>query len=625
MAVLRAVARLAAGGFALGAFAVAGVALLVAATPVSKSDVWDAERPPVVVVVDAEGRELAAYGRKRGRAVRLADLPAYAPNAFIAAEDRNFRHHWGFNPIALSRAAFVNLRADEIRQGGSTITQQLAKNLFLSSERSLERKLKELVYALWLESRFTKDEILTIYLNRVYFGGGAYGLDAAAWRWFRKPASELSLAEAATLAGLLKAPARYSPSSRPERAGARAADVLRAMADAGFVTKTEAEAAARQPLRLAGPENPLAPYAADYAYARARTLLGAAETDLVIETALDSRIQRAVDAAVAETLADPELGEDGLEAAAVVLSPFGAVLAMAGGRDYRASQFNRATSARRQPGSAFKTFVYVAALEAGYDPWTPVLDAPVRVGKWSPANYKGKYYGAVTLEEAYARSLNSAAVRLHQGAGRGRTEEVARRLGVSSPLARHAGLALGVSEVTPLELAGAYAPIANGGYAAEPYIVTAIRTPDGETLWRRPASEPRRVLAPGAARDMKHMMRAVVAYGSGRRAAVPGRDVGGKTGTTQDGRDGWFAGFAGTRAGVVWVGRDDGAPVSELSGSRAPAALWGRIAAVLDAPPVIEPAPRAPDPVFAIVPLDAAPPEDLDALLRSLEGGASQP
>ncbi|MEO1309461.1 MAG: PBP1A family penicillin-binding protein [Pseudomonadota bacterium] len=598
--------------FALLAAAVAGAAYLVASSPAPEGRIWTANRPPVVVVQAADGSEIAAFGRTAGRAVSLGDLPRHVPDAVLAAEDRNFHHHWGFNPVAWARAAIVNIRSGSVRQGGSTITQQLAKNLFLSPERTFERKLRELIYAIWLETRFSKDEILTLYLNRVYFGGGAYGIDAAAIRYFDKSARDLSVAEAATLAGLLKAPARYSPSARPGNAGARGAEVLRNMVRAGFLTRAEAEAAAREPLYLAPPDNPTAPYFADAALAEAERLLGGLEINVVVETTLEPRLQGALAAAVAGGFDGGEGEPADLEAAALVLDERGAVRALVGGRDHRRSQFNRAVAARRQPGSAFKTFVYLAGLEAGYDPYTTVLDAPIRIADWAPGNYKDRYYGEVSLEEAYARSLNSAAVRVQQAVGVRHVQQVAERLGVVSPLDKSAALALGVSETTPIELAGAYAAVANGGFSVEPHLVAAIRTPEGRPIYERAAASDR-VLDPRVAFEMKEMMRATVDYGSGFRARAAAVDVGGKTGTTQSGRDGWFAGFADDYTGVVWVGRDSGGPVADLSGSREPAAIWGAFARMLSDRP------RTPAGAPAVLVEAAAAHGDLDALLISLE------
>ncbi len=608
-------------GFAGLALVAVAAALVVVTSPAPTGAVWTTDRPPIVEIRAADGSEIAVFGRSVGRAIRLEDLPDHVPHAVLAAEDRNFRHHWGFNPVAWARAAVVNLKAGEVRQGGSTITQQLAKNLFLSPERSFERKVRELVYAIWLETRFTKDEILTLYLNRVYFGGGAYGVDAAAWRYFDKPAAELELAEAATLAGLLKAPARYSPSARPERSGVRAAQVLKNMVKAGFISRREAEAAANAPVYLAPPENPVAPYFADAAFAEAVRLLGGLDIDIIIETTLEPETQALLDAAVREALPGEEGEPDDLEAAALALDGSGAVRALIGGRDYRASQFNRAVSARRQPGSAFKTFVYLAGLEAGYRPEARVLDAPVRIGDWAPGNYKDKYYGEVSLEEAYARSLNSAVVRLQTAVGVRTVSELAHRVGITSDLDRSAALALGVSEVTPVELAGAYAAIANGGYAAETYLVARITTPEGRAIYERPDLPPRRVLDPAVAFDMRSMMRATVAYGSGFRAATPGVDVGGKTGTTQDARDGWFAGFAGDYVGVVWVGRDGGGPVDELSGARAPAAVWGGFARGLAKAAPYTPPPQPAAPLLTV----SAPASEVEALLLSLQKEAEGP
>ncbi|MGE0409207.1 MAG: transglycosylase domain-containing protein, partial [Amphiplicatus sp.] len=379
----------------------------------STDGLWTARRAPRMTLVALDGAPIEVHGVSVGTPVRLVDLPVYAPQAVLAVEDRNFYHHIGVNPIAVARALIVNAGAGEVRQGGSTITQQLAKNLFLSSDRTLKRKIQELILALWLERQFTKDEILTLYLNRVYFGAGAYGLDAAAHRYFAKSPRALTLGESAVLAGLLKAPSRYAPTRNPEDAGTRARLVLDAMEQAKFITHREADKARAAPVLLAAASFTAAPYFVDHILQETHSLARGVDADLVVRTTFDPGMQRALEEGIAAGLAKAPLTDD-IEAAAVILDGEGAVRAMLGGRDYEKSQFNRATQARRQPGSAFKPFVFLAALEAGLTPQTSVLDAPIRVDNWAPDNYGGRYFGEVSLRNALAFSLNSATVRLQE-------------------------------------------------------------------------------------------------------------------------------------------------------------------------------------------------------------------
>ncbi|MBY0421684.1 MAG: transglycosylase domain-containing protein, partial [Parvularculaceae bacterium] len=470
------------------------------------------------------------------------------------------------------RAALVNASEGAIEQGASTITQQLAKNLFLKPDRTMKRKMQELLLALWLEQRFKKNEILTLYLNRAYFGAGAYGVDAAARRYFDKPARKLSVGEAAVLAGLLKAPSRYAPTSDPQTAGARARLVIGAMVESRFLSVDDARRALAEPVYLSSPRFAAAPYFVDEALREATALAHGYDADFVVETTFDPRVQRAVETGFIAGQALEPLG-DGVEAAVVVVDRGGAVRAMIGGVDYRKSQFNRATQARRQPGSAFKPFVYLAALESGRHPDDLVEDAPISIGRWSPGNFKDKYYGTVTLIDAMAHSMNSAAVRVQESTGRARVREAARRLGLAGVKTTGPALALGVDEVTPLELADAYAAIANGGFRAPAHLVQRIRTSDGQLVYERPnvveqAARPEAVFA------LDSMLEAVVTRGTGRRARLAGYAAYGKTGTTQDSRDAWFAGHAGGLAAVVWIGRDNHEPIDGLLGGAAPAVLW---------------------------------------------------
>lgn len=552
---------------------------------------WDLPRPdqalaatrrPSVTLLAADGALLATQGDLYGETVRLRDLPRAVPEALIAIEDRRFRQHFGLDPVGILRALWTNLTAGGVRQGGSTLTQQLAKNLFLTPERSARRKVQEAILALWLEARFSKDQLLEIYLNRVYLGAGAYGVDAAARLFFGVPARRLSLWQAAMLAGLPKAPSRLNPRSAPEAATGRAVEVLEAMAATGFITSAQAAAEAERinlhrPGRGAG-------WFADWVLEEVPARFPGAE-DLVLRSTLDSRLQQHTEARLAALLAGPGARAGVSQGAVVVLDAgSGAVRAMAGGRDYRDSQFNRATDARRQPGSAFKPIVFLAALERGATPDDPVADTPLNIGGWSPGNGAWRSRGEISLEDALAHSVNTAAVRVLQRAGGPRpVAALAQRLGIGGRLPPDASLALGTGEVTLLELTAAYAAFGNGGRRVLPFALLANgRTP-------LPHAAPEQVLEPEHAAAMRRMLAAVVARGTGRAAAVPGRAVAGKTGTTQDFRDAWFIGLAGAAGGGlagaqvigVWLGNDDASPMEEVAGGGLPARLFREVAEAL--------------------------------------------
>ena len=536
-------------------------------------NLWRTDRAARLTFLAANGSPLPIHGVSAGAPVRLADLPNHVPNAILALEDRNFRHHVGVNPISVGRAFLVNAAEGEVRQGGSTITQQLAKNLFLSSEKTMKRKIQELMLAFWLEHRFTKDEILTLYLNRVYFGAGAYGVDAASHRYFGKPARDLSVSEAAVLAGLLKAPSRYAPTQNPKDAGRRARLAIEAMVAAAMLTPEAADAALAAPVVLAGNRRAKAPYFLDYALSEARRLSSGLDADLVIRTTLDMAMQKALEEGLREGITKASLADD-IEIAAVILDTEGAVLAMSGGRDYGVSQFNRAVQARRQPGSAFKPFVFLTALEQGLQPDSRVLDAPILIGDWAPDNYNSQFFGEVTLSEGLARSLNSVAIRLQERTGRNAVRLTARRMGLEAQLSAGPSLALGVDAVSPLMLAGAYAPFANGGYRVRPHAVAGIVTADRQPVYQYEEHFDGVAASSFPIAAMNDMLRAVTAWGTGRAAAIEGVDVFGKTGTTQDNRDAWFAGHAGGLVAVVWVGRDDNRSMGGVTGGNAPAIIW---------------------------------------------------
>jgi penicillin-binding protein 1A len=512
--------------------------------------------------------------------VTVAELPAHLPRAVIAIEDKRFYEHGGIDPWGVARALFVNITSGKIRQGASTITQQLAKNLLLSHKRSYWRKAREALLALEIERKFGKDQILTVYLNRVYFGGGAYGVDAAARRFFGKPATEVSLWESALLAAVLKAPSRLAPDRNPDAAAARAKLVLNAMAEVGFISAADAT----QPMgvvsaaatALTAPGGGGARYFADWALDQAEGFMAGLDTDVLVETTLDLELQRAAEAAVAQILNNPPKGVGAnwpSQAALVAMTPDGAVRAMVGGVNYRVSQFNRVTQAERQMGSTFKPFVFLAALEAGWEPGDRINDGPIRIGKWRPRNYKDRYYGDVTLRAALARSLNAAAVRLAESIGRDKAVTAARRLGLNRALPAGPSVTLGAGSASLLELTGAYAAFANAGRFATPHAIREIRGRDGTVLYQ-PVSEPSQAIDPAVAIRMTDMLGAAVKWGSGVRAKQ-GRDAAGKTGTSQEGRDGWFVGYTADLVAGVWVGHDDNRPIKNLSGSGPPAEIWG--------------------------------------------------
>jgi penicillin-binding protein 1A len=475
----------------------------------------------------------------------------------------------------VARALVANLTARRVVQGGSTITQQLAKNLFLTPERSLRRKVQEALLALWLEARFTKDELLTIYLNRVYLGAGTFGVDAAARLYFGVPAARLSIAQSAVLAGLPRAPSRLNPRVNPSAAVARAVEVLEAMADTGAITPAQAM---REAERIRFPPAPSrdAGWFADWV----REGIGERApptADLLLRTTLDARLQAAVEARLEALLAGPGRAAGVAQGAVVAIdAASGAVRAMVGGRDYRTSPFNRATQARRQPGSAFKPFVFLAAIEAGASPEDSVADTPLTLAGWSPGNGGWRARGAITLEEALAHSVNTAAVRVMQRAGGPRpVAAVAQRLGLPGPFPREASIALGTTEVTLLDLVAAYAAFANGGRRVAPHGIAEARAEGRPVAWLPPA--PAQVIAPEAAAAMRRMLAAAVAQGTGRAAALPGVAVAGKTGTTQDNRDAWFVGMAHAMVLGVWLGNDDATPMEGVAGGGLPARLFREI------------------------------------------------
>jgi penicillin-binding protein 1A len=599
--------RLAVAVAALGAvLAVACVIAYFVITPrtFDLQAIERANRVPGVTFIDATGQILATRGAFHGDQVTLKELPPYLVDAFVATEDRRFYHHFGIDPWGILRAMIVNLRAGHTVQGGSTITQQLAKNLFLSNDRTYTRKFKEMFYAIWLEHHMTKDQILELYLNSIYFGAGTYGIDAASRFYFNKPASQVTLAEAAMLAGLPKAPTKFSPAVNLASAQTRADRVLDNLVDARYMTEAQVFPARANPAVLSQrAELGSIQYYLDYVYGILGDVLGkTAENDirataigekapdsdqpsslgnedLIVYTTLDTGLQKKAENALLLTLNDESELYHATEGALVSIDPDGAVRAMVGGRSYADSQFNRATDAMRQPGSSFKPFVYLAALESGR--WTPdslVDDAPITIqtpqGPWSPNDYESDYKGRVTLREALADSLNTAAVRISQDVGPDKVAEAAQRLGITSPLQPIPSIALGTQLVSPLEMTGAYLAFARNGTTVPYYTVVKVMTKSGKVLYQYQAPEPRRVIDPQIATEMTNLMYGVINGGTGTNASLGDRPAAGKTGTSSDWRDAWFVGYTANLVTGVWIGNDDNSPMKHVTGGQLPAQIW---------------------------------------------------
>lgn len=539
------------------------------------SSLYDVNRQPSITYLDRNGALIAVRGAQQAAAVDLDTLPDYVPAAFIAIEDRRFYRHPGFDPVGMSRAVVANMRAGRVVQGGSTLTQQLAKNLFLSPDQNLKRKVQELMLAVWLEMKFSKKEILELYLNRVYFGAGAYGIEAASQRYFDKSAKDLTVGEAALLAGLLKAPSRYSPVSESQRAAARATVVLDEMVDAGVITPEQRAQAVTRPVivsRTLATQH--AQYFIDWTDKQVRQLIGEQTEDLIVETTLDLTLQTSAERSVRRIL-DRDRSKGVQQAALVALDGEGRVRAMIGGASYADSQFNRAVDARRQAGSAWKPFVYLTALESGYTPDSRVVDEPIRIGGWSPRNYSGRFSGEMTLATAVAQSVNTVAAGIADQIGRDNVSRTARRLGIESRIGLEPAMALGAVEVSPLEMAQAYDAFANGGRRVQAHGISRIRTPQGRVIYQRtPRDAPLQAINNPFLYYLNQMLRGVVTSGTGRSAAISGRDIAGKTGTTSDYKDAWFVGYTGGFVTAVWVGKDDNTAMRGVTGGQAPAAIW---------------------------------------------------
>ena len=532
------------------------------------------DRPPNVKIVSADGRQLANRGMTGGEAVSLSDMSPYIPQAVIAIEDRRFRSHFGIDPIGLARAMASNVLERGLVQGGSTLTQQLAKNLFLKPDRTLERKVQEVLLAIWLEHEYTKDQILEMYLNRVYFGSGSYGVEAASRRYFAKSARDVTLAEAALLAGLLKAPSRLSPARDPKAAEARSQLVLAAMREEGMIGQKEMASAMSAPAARAasywtGSEN----YVADRIMGELPDLVGDVSSDIVVEATVDLTLQKLAEDSIRTLIEKDGKKLNVSQGALVSIDNSGAVRAMVGGYDYAHSQFDRASEARRQPGSAFKPFVYLAAIEAGRTPESVRNDAPITIGKWTPENYRGKYEGPMTLTTALAKSSNSISAQLAMEVGPAAVVEAAQRLGIQSKLQPNTSISLGTSEVTPFELTAAFVPFANGGWRADVHFVRRVTTADGKVLYEHGAEAPKRVVRPEVVGMMNRMMTETLEIGTARKAAF-GWPAAGKTGTSQSSRDAWFVGYTANLTTGVWFGNDDGSPTKNITGGSLPAIAW---------------------------------------------------
>jgi penicillin-binding protein 1A len=562
----------------MGAVALGGIIAWYARDLPDVEGLGTTTRRPSITLLDLRGETLGSFGDVYGDTLRVEEMSPFVAKAVIAIEDRRFYQHYGVDPVGLARAIFRNLKAGGVHQGGSTITQQLAKIIFLTPERTFKRKIQEAMLAFSLERKFSKNDILTIYLNRAYFGAGTFGVDAAAKRYFDKSARNLSLFESALIAGLLKAPSRYNPLNDHGLAKGRAEQVLVAMAETGVATPQQVETAKKSAAQVVAKARPfIGRYFADWVLEQVNNFPEARGRDISIITTLDARLQKQAEERLEKILSGPGAKVNVGQAAMVILSPDGAIRAMVGGRDFDDSQFNRATLAQRQPGSSFKIFVYLAGLEIGLGPDSQVLDAPVKMGDWSPDNYTGKYLGEIPLRTAFAQSVNTSAVRVAEQAGVRRVMQTARRMGITSPLRNDATLALGSNEVSLLEMTNAIVPLANHGLATRTYGLLGINEPNGAIIFRRdqPEERPRLAIASELLSPMHELMGEVVKSGTGRGAALPGaRPMGGKTGTSQKYRDAWFVGYTADYVAGVWMGNDDGKPMLKVTGGNLPAQLW---------------------------------------------------
>jgi len=570
---------------------VGAVAMLALALPAFREteDDWLKTQDLAVTFLDRYGQEVGRRGLHLDDSYKIEDFPDYMVKAALATEDRRFYDHWGIDPIGTFRALVVNAQGGGVVQGGSSITQQLAKNLFLTNERSLERKIKEAFLAVWLEFHLTKDEILKLYLDRAYMGGGAHGVVAAADYYFSKPAKDLTLAESAMLAGLFKAPTKYAPHVNLPAARARANEVLRNMVEAGFLTEGQIQTARRNPATPVNRERETTPdFYLDWAFEQVKGLAAQKkfgnERVLIVKTPLDTTLQRHTEETLENMLRQHGRQYKAGQGAIVVMDVDGAVRTIVGGRDYGQSQFNRATGGLRQPGSSFKPFVYAAALTTNpkLRPNSIVVDRPVCLGNWCPQNYGRSFSGSMPLVSALARSINSIPVIMSVEIGKGNAKagravivDTAKRMGLTHPLTDSSSLPIGAAEVTPIDMAASYAVFANGGKRADPYAAWEVRNSAGDIIYRHDRdTPPKQVLDTRVVHDMNFMLNKVVEEGTGKRAALEGIPVAGKTGTTNGYKDAWFVGYTGNLVASVWYGNDDSSPMNNMTGGTLPAMTW---------------------------------------------------
>ena len=541
----------------------------------SGADLWNVNRQSAIILLDKNGDELASRGARYGEAVQLNELPPYLTQAFLATEDRRFYSHNGVALRDTARALIANMREGAVVQGGSTITQQLAKNLFLSTEQTYKRKMREALLALWLEGHYEKDEIFSLYLNRIYFGAGAYGIDSAAQTYFGKSARDVNLAEAAMLAGLPKAPSSLAPTQNLLGAQRRANEVIDNLTDIDAITNFEARAAKQNPATTVGPaRDDNLGYFFDYVAAKARKMSDNARTDIIVHTTLDSKLQQIAEGALNAQLSLENRLKGADQAALVSYDRAGALRAMVGGRSYKESQFNRATQAKRQPGSAFKPFVYAAAIEDGLEPTSRFIDQPVDIDGWKPKNYTPGFAGPMRLTEAMAKSVNTIAVQVSEQVGREKVAALAKRLGVRAEIQPVHSIALGAVDLTLEDLTGAYLPFMRGGLAAQPYAIELIEDRDGNTLYAHAQTKSNRVLTKDVSQKVNHMLYQVMHQGTGSRAKLSRHQAVGKTGTTNDWRDAWFVGYTAHLVTGVWVGNDEYRAMDKITGGSVPAAIW---------------------------------------------------
>lgn len=533
-------------------------------------------RQPSTTIAAENGNEVTTFGSVYSEVIHANDLPQYVPDAIISTEDRRFYSHFGFDIISFTRAMLTNIFLRRYAQGGSTITQQVAKNLFLTPNKNIKRKIQELMLAFWLEHKFTKEQILTLYLNRVYLGSGTYGIEAASQKYFQKSSRDLNLKEAAVIAGMLKAPSRYNPIASEKRAVERAKVVLQNMVNNNAITPMQMENALK--MRL-GPKKKYnvkdAMHFADWVYHDVNSYIGERNSDIYVMTTLNQDIQQAASKILADTIAANK-SKNVTQGAIVVMDKRGAIKAMVGGLDYNKSQFNRAVQALRQPGSAFKTFIYLTALQDGFEPDDKVMDSPLSIGNWKPENADKKYHGEVTLTEALANSYNLATINLSEMMNRSDVIRNAKRMGITTEIENSPALALGTSEVKVIDMAAAYATLANGGYAVWPYTIKEIYSRDGFQLYQRTADAENRIIKKKIVDKLTGMMQSVINSGTGKRAKIKGFAAG-KTGTSQDNRDAWFVGFNQNYITAVWLGNDNNSPMKGVSGSNLPAEIWKKV------------------------------------------------